>query len=251
MLPYRRPYEAPKVADIFPQVRQMVLDGKYREAVEFAFQKMEEGPIKRNTYPHPTIPAFLMRLDPPKTASVRNYLRSVDFESSEVNVHWSDERGDWVRRTFTSRPDNVVVQLLTAPKGQSVNVRIALEKSPWRLRPTEGGGTSGSGPSEVQRDFTEQRLIYKCRLDPSVDNSGYAGVVRVVRNGGSARMDEGALVIENAASVMLLTRIEWFGRSAARTRSRRCGRRWNNSPRTIRPCLQISPGPQGDGPTCF
>ena len=49
MLPYKRPYEAPKVADIFPQVRQMVLDGKYREAVEFAFQKMEEGPIKRNT----------------------------------------------------------------------------------------------------------------------------------------------------------------------------------------------------------
>ncbi|MBZ5618800.1 MAG: hypothetical protein LAQ69_08770 [Acidobacteriia bacterium] len=70
MMPYKRPYEAPKVADIFPQVRQMVMDGKYREAVEFAFQKMEEGPIKRNTYPHPTIPAFSMRLDLPKTASV-------------------------------------------------------------------------------------------------------------------------------------------------------------------------------------
>ena len=55
MLPYKRPYEAPKVAEFFPQVRQMVTDGKSREAVEFAFQKMEEGPIKRNTYPHPTI----------------------------------------------------------------------------------------------------------------------------------------------------------------------------------------------------
>ena len=210
MMPYKRPYEAPKVADIFPQVRQMVLDGKYREAVEFAFQKMEEGPIKRNTYPHPTIPAFSMRLDVPKTASVSNYLRTLDFECSEVKVHWSDERGEWLRRTFTSRPDSVVVQWLAAPQGQPVNVRIALQKSAGGMRGGAGRAPSGSGSSEVQQDFNEQRLIYKCRLDPSVDNSGYAGVVRVVRIGGSARMDNGTLAIENARSVMLLTRIEWF-----------------------------------------
>jgi hypothetical protein len=67
-----------------------------------------------------------MRLEFPKSASVKDYLRTVDFESTEVKVHWTDERGEWVRRTFTSRPDNLVVQWLTAPKGQSVNVRIAL-----------------------------------------------------------------------------------------------------------------------------
>jgi hypothetical protein len=150
---------------------------------------MEKGPIKRNTYPHPTIPAFLMRLDFQKTASVKNYLRTLDFESSEAKIYWSDARGEWLRQAFTSRPDNVVVQWLTAPKGQSVNVRIALQKS--------GGGMFGSnsGQSDVQQDFNEQRLVYKCRLDPSVDNSGYAGVTRVVRNGGSARMEGSTLVI--------------------------------------------------------
>jgi alpha-L-fucosidase 2 len=211
MMPYKRPYEAPNVADIFPQVRQMVLDGKYREAVEFAFQKMEEGPIKRNTWLHPTVPAFLMHVDSPKTASVKDYLRTLDFECSEVKVHWSDERGEWLRRTFTSRPDNVVVQWLTAPKGQSVHVRIAVQRAGGGMRGNDMmRAPSGSGSSEVQQDFNEQRLIYKCRLDPSVDNSGYAGVVRVVSNGGSARMDNGTLAIENASSVMLLTRIEWF-----------------------------------------
>jgi alpha-L-fucosidase 2 len=244
LMPWKRPFEAPKVADIFPQVRQMVMDGKYRESVEFAFEKMNEGPVKLNTWPRPTIPAFLMRLDFPKSASVKNYLRTVDFESSEVRVHWNDERGDWLRQTFTSRPDNVVVQLLTAPKGQSVNVRIGLAASGFGMG--GGGGMStgegmipgpgtraytgigaytcgpaetgtpfagsrrGGGRSEVHHDDNEQRLICKCILDPSVDNSGYAGVIRVVRNGGSARMEEGTLVIENASSVMLLTRIEWF-----------------------------------------
>ena len=77
-----------------------------------------------------------MRLDFPKTASIKDYLRTVDFECSEVKIHWSDERGEWLRQTFTSRADNVVVQLFTAPKGQSVNVRIALQRS--------GGGMRGA-----------------------------------------------------------------------------------------------------------
>jgi alpha-L-fucosidase 2 len=211
LMPWKRPFEAPNVAHIFPQVRQMVLEGKYEEAIEFAFKEMDKGPVKVNTWPHPTIPAFMMHLDSAKSASVTSYLRTVNFESGEVTVYWSDEHGDWLRQAFVSRPDNVVVQLLTPPKGQSLNTRILVEKS-GDMRPGNGmrRAPSGSGPSEIQQDFNEQRLIYKCRLDPSTDNSGYAGVIRVVRNGGSARMDGDRLVVENASSLMLLTRIEWF-----------------------------------------
>ena len=89
LMPWKRPLEAPKVADIFPQVRQMVLDGRHREAMKLAVQRMNEGPIKQNTEPHRTIPAFLMQLDFPKTASVKNYLRTVNFENSEIKVHWT------------------------------------------------------------------------------------------------------------------------------------------------------------------
>jgi hypothetical protein len=209
LVPWKRPFEAPRAADVFPQVRQMVLDGKYQEAIELAFKEMNKGPIKQNTGPHPTVPAFVMHLDLPKTLSATDYLRTVDFESGEIKVYWSDERGDWLRQTFTSRPDDLVVQYLTAPKGQPVNARIAVQKY---SRGRRLGGLFGGniGESEIRQDFNEERLIYKCRLDSSVDNSGYAGVVRVVRNGGSARMDGDTLVVENASSVMLLTRIEWF-----------------------------------------
>ncbi|HXR06520.1 MAG TPA: glycoside hydrolase N-terminal domain-containing protein, partial [Candidatus Acidoferrum sp.] len=222
LMPWKRPLEAPQVADIFPQVRQMALDGN-REAVSLAVQQMNAGPIKQNTEPHRTIPAFLMQLDLPKTASVKNYLRTVNFENSEIKVTWTDEHGDWVRQSFASRPDNVVVQWLTAPTGQSVNVRISLQESAewsmssgvsWGNRPARGA-SKGPEAGEVQHDFNGQRLIYKCRLDPSVDNSGYAGVTRVVRNGGSAQMDGNTLVIANASSVMLLTRIEYFPDSSA------------------------------------
>jgi alpha-L-fucosidase 2 len=239
LMPWKRPLEAPNVASIFPQVRQMVLDGKNREAIALALQHMNDGPIKQDTEPHLTVPAFLMQLDFPKAAPVKDYLRTVNFESSEIQVAWTDEHGEWIRQTFTSRPDNLVVQWLTAPAGQPVNVRISLQRSAeWSMRsgmdwgshwgigttsPDRGAfapGTSAPAPkisapngveaSEVRQEGNEQRLIYKCRLDPSVNNSGYAGVVRVVRTGGSARMDGNTLVVENASSVMLLTRIEWY-----------------------------------------
>ena len=203
LMPWQHPLEAPNVADIFPQVRQMVLDGKHAEAMSLAVQRMNESPIKQNTEPHLTIPAFLMQLDLPKTASVKDYLRTVNFENSEIKVAWTDERGDWARQTFASRPDNVVVQWLAAPAGQTVNVRISLQKSAqwsmsngmtWGNHPARGA-FKGVEAGDVRQDSNEQRLIYKCRLDPSVDNSGYAGVTRVVRNGGSARVEEGALRI--------------------------------------------------------
>ena len=237
LMPWKRPLEAPIVANVFSQVRQMALDGKNSEAIALALKHMNESPIKQDTEPHLTIPAFLMKLDLPKSGSVRNYLRTINFENSEIKVIWTDEHGDWLRQTFTSRPDNVVVQRLIAPEGKTMNVRISLHKSAeWNMcsgmdwGAHRGIGTTdpdmaafvslaadqkklapkGVEAGDVQQDSSEQRLIYKCRLDPSVDNSGYAGMTRVVRNGGSAKMDGSTLVIENASSIMLLTRIEYF-----------------------------------------
>ena len=159
---------------------------------------------------------FNMRLEFPSTTSVKDYLRTIDFESTEAKVHWTDERGEWVRRTFASRPDNLVVQWLTAPKGQSVNVRITVAAGAGGRGGRAGGAgagapVAGGGPGNVLTDFNEQRLIFKGHLgDASVSNRGYAGVTRVVREGGVARMEGNTLVVENAASVMLLTRIDYY-----------------------------------------
>ena len=45
-VPRRRPFEAPKIADIFPQVRQLLLDGKYHEAAQLGYQKWHEAPTR-------------------------------------------------------------------------------------------------------------------------------------------------------------------------------------------------------------
>ena len=220
--PRKKSFEAPKIANVFPQVRQMMLEGKYHEAAMVAYNEWHKTSMPRMMGGFGG-GRFSMLLEFPGSKSVKNYLRTVDFESTEVKVHWTDGQGDWVRRIFTSRPDNVVVQWLTAPNGQTVNVRVKLSEGMGGGGRAAGGGQdfagirgrggapgAGAGSSNNKMDFNEQRLIFKGRLDPSVDNRGYAGVTRVVRNGGSAKMDGDTLVIEKASSVMLLTRIEYL-----------------------------------------
>ncbi len=201
--PRKKSLEAPNIAHVFPQVRQMMLDGKYDEAIMIAYNEWRKTPISLAGFGGSR---FNMFLESPKSTSVKDYLRTVDFGNTEVKVYWTDEHGDWVRRIFTSRPDNVVVQWLTAPAKHQVNVRIRVSEGGGGREGIPGGNKSGN----TLTDFNEQRLIIKGRLDPSVDNRGYANITRVVREGGSARMDGDTLVIENALSVMLLTRIEYL-----------------------------------------
>ncbi len=237
LMPWQKNIEAPNVASIFSEVRQMALEGKAKEAVALALQQMNESPLKQDTEPHLTIPAFLMKLNHIETSQAKNYLRTLNFENSEIKVFWTDKDGDWMRQTFVSRPDDVVVQKLTASAGKTLSISISLEKSAqWSMvSGMDWGATSSIGTTdpdmaaftdlikkqkelapkgveanEVKQDCDEHRLIYKCILDKSVDNSGYAGITRVVRNGGTTKMDGTTLVIENASSVILLTRIEHY-----------------------------------------
>ncbi len=210
--PRKRPFEAPKIAGVFSEVRRMALEGKYREAAKLGYDEWKKTPMPPGMGGFGGM-AFSMRLESPKTEAVKDYLRTADFESTELKVHWTDERGEWVRRTFASRPDNVVVQWLAAPKGQPLNVRITMQRLAMRARPASAGLISRQGAAPqpqttIQQDINEQRLILKGVLDASVNNRGFASVTRVVRNGGSARMEGDTLVIENASSLMLLTRIE-------------------------------------------
>ena len=79
---------------------------------------------------------------------------------------------------------------------------------------TVGAGQPKTGqtpPIRIERDLNNQRFIVKGHfVEPNTGNKGYAGVVRIVLDGGSATIENDILVIKDAKSVMLLSRIEHF-----------------------------------------
>src|SRR3974390_1716989 len=132
--PWRRPFEAPKIAGVLPEVQRLILAGQYREALELSFKASTDAGLPPGMMNHSLIPPFTMHIELPEAGVPKDYLRSVDFESGEIKVHWTDDRGDWVRQTFASRPDNVIVQYLTPPKGQTLNATISIRTELPRRR---------------------------------------------------------------------------------------------------------------------
>ena len=49
-----------------------------------------------------------------------------DFATGELQVRWSDEQGDWTRKLFVSRTDDVIVMSINGPKGK-VACDLAME----------------------------------------------------------------------------------------------------------------------------
>ena len=202
MLPWARPFEAPRVSSVLPEIQKLLLAGKYREGLDLAFEAMQAAGLPMNTKTHQTIAACTMQItDASPEAEVREYLRTADFESGEVRVLWEDTKGAWERRSFVSHPDDLVVQWIRPPAGKQLDLTVSL-KNP--------GVGPHMGPLSFSRNVAPDTLVFTGRFDPAVNNNGYAVVTRIVRQGGEALAKKEALHVRGAQSLLLMTRVAWF-----------------------------------------
>jgi hypothetical protein len=146
-------------------------------------------------------PGFKMLIDLPQDGDISGYSRECDFNTGEIIVKWTDNRGKWERKTFVSRKDNVVVQYLKAPSGGKLDCSIRLDTDEGMHFPS---GMKFTGLSDA--DFLNLRANYP----PNTHGAGYEGVTRVISVGGEKTVDGNVLNITNASHVLLLTRTEKY-----------------------------------------
>jgi alpha-L-fucosidase 2 len=221
-----KPLEAPKIAWVLPEVRKLMLQGEYRKALEISMDAAEKaGPPQGTGYPHEH-PAFVLRINSPGRHAVTNYLRTLDFESGETRVTWTDPAGTWERHSFVSRPDNVVAQMIAAPQGSTLNLDIQYDTSmvlPTRRRQVTATPTvprpyqqhaisSEPGASAIRfsKHFRQGDLLLEGRYVVDSGNPGYVGVTRVLASGGTLSAENDTLHVRGAHSLLLLTRIEVY-----------------------------------------
>ncbi|MDR0542273.1 MAG: glycoside hydrolase family 95 protein, partial [Dysgonamonadaceae bacterium] len=145
-------------------------------------------------------PGYEMLIHIPEGGAVRNYLRECDFRTGEITVKWTDNRGDWERKTFVSRKDNVIVQYLKAPGKGKMDCEIRLDTDPGMHFIPEMKFTNNS-----DADYLNIRINYA----PNTKGAGYEGVTKVITDGEKS-VSNGVLNVENARSVLLLTRMEKY-----------------------------------------
>jgi hypothetical protein len=179
------------------KIRNYCVEEKWKEANDLAnqvhgWQNGGEG----NKHP-----GFEMLISVPQASNISAYSRECDFSTGEITVKWTDNRGNWERKTFVSRKDNVVVQYLKAPDNGKLNCSICLDTDEGMHFPS---GMKFTNLSDT--DFLNLRVNY-----PSdTHGAGYEGVSRIITSGGVKSINGKILNITDADYVLLLSRTEKY-----------------------------------------
>ena len=175
------------------EVRRLIDRGLYKQATRLAFDLSGQPAFM---FPDPFVPAFDMRMAMPARGEVRDYARSVDFQTGQATVHWADERGIFERRLFVSRADGVAMLLIDRPGKGSVD--CCLELTPRNPSPKlgerivkESAAVFKNRVSNIVATADATHLVFSSTFTRAYPGSIHRieGVARVVAPGGKVRAE--------------------------------------------------------------
>jgi len=207
-------YPSQPLVDMAPHldtVREMIDEGEYREAAQFVFGLGRKQGYRGLRWTDPLIPAFDLKITMSPAGKTRDYARSVDFQTGVALVQWKDERGEFLRRLFVSRADNVAVLSLRGERDEAVDCRISLATRPGseEVEEEEEDESFGRGLKVTIAAegpvLTYRNIFSKRRLDSI---AGHEGAAHVRARGGSLETLKDAIVVKGADEVLVLVSLD-------------------------------------------
>ena len=105
----------PDLAVNVPELRRIIHEENYDEAMKFFLGKAKDQGYPGIIPTDPYHPGFFINIRQPADGQITDYMRTENFQTGEVTVRWRDNRGEFRRRFFVSRTDNLIVISLTGP----------------------------------------------------------------------------------------------------------------------------------------
>ncbi len=119
--------------------------------------------------------------------SYKNYVRHTNYETAEVGVKFTDDKGIWERVTFSSREDNVTITKITqSDRGAKINLILSIDDCSAMAKFGFGDEVNMIYKKLVDYDC---RYIAQIAHYPSYNGSelaygGYCGLTQVLAVGG-------------------------------------------------------------------
>lgn len=201
-LPQKRSGVVFEQQSALPEIKKLLLAGKYNEAAQVtATLRKEQG---FDDARDPFIPAFDLNIDQ-GSGNLQSYQRAVNFETGEATVNWKDDKGIFERKLFVSRADSIIVLSIKGDK--KINCVLQFSQRPI---------------ADAQREFVKDGMKL---LEPDAEGDwlsfkgifnyqhagglkGYAGVGRLIQKGGTHAIENGAIVVKDADEVLLMIKIK-------------------------------------------
>jgi alpha-L-fucosidase 2 len=127
----------PDALAALPEVRQLLWDGKYREAERLISRRMMARPLGQLPYQ----PVGDLLLTFPSVAKAENYRRELNLRTATASVQFTSEGTTFTRELFAGAPDNVLVLRLTASKPGQISFRLSMRTGENLADPNNPGTT--------------------------------------------------------------------------------------------------------------
>ena len=176
-------YQHPGAVKYLAQIRQLLWEGRQREAEELAGREFMSIPLGQKAYQ----PCGDLRLQFPGVERATDYRRLLDLDTAVTRVTYQVGDVTYTREAFASHPDGVIVVRLTSNRPGSVTFNARLT-SPHRSSSTHALGSDGLAlAGQVEKDGVR----FEARLHAQAQ-------------GGSLTNSGDELRVEHADSVTLL-----------------------------------------------
>ncbi|WP_199619318.1 glycosyl hydrolase family 95 catalytic domain-containing protein [Paenibacillus alkalitolerans] len=140
---------------------------------------------RKRTFLYSFHPGHQLRLSATNTGTVSDYERWTNYETAETGVRYTDEYGEWIRTSFTSREDNVsITKIVQSAAGAKINMVISIDDiaSMYKAR----NGTSEVEALQYKKlvdpnaEYIAQAAHYPSYPGSELSDGGYAGLTQVI-----------------------------------------------------------------------
>ncbi|MBP7053224.1 MAG: glycoside hydrolase N-terminal domain-containing protein [Phycisphaerae bacterium] len=190
-----RDYAHDGAAQYLPQIRQLLFEGKQKEAQDLAMEHFMSVPLGQMPYQ----PFGDLRLTLPGHEQVEGYRRELDLDTAIATMTYRVNGVTYTRQAFASWPDQVIVVRIESDRPGMVAFAAALT-SPNQDVQTQATDVQTLAIRGRARDC-------KARGDFGIvpGTVRFEGRCRVLLDGGKATVDDRQITVEgaNAATLML------------------------------------------------
>jgi alpha-L-fucosidase 2 len=212
------PYEStnPEARDYLPKVRELILAGKYREAMSLSDRHLMGRPLNLQSLQ----PFGDLRIEFPGEAEATEYRREFDLETATARVSYKTGAVRYEREYFASAPNGVIVVRLTADAPGQLSFLAKVESAqPYETESHAAGDVSIRGrwqgtAKTPEEHLTKYRALAALWFGPGL---AFESRLRVIADGGTVTSEKNGVRVvgANSATILLAGATDFRGKSPA------------------------------------
>ena len=166
-----RDYQHPGAAEVLPELRRLLAEGKQREAEELAGRRFMSVPLRQFAYQ----PLGDLLIETAGHEETTNYERSLDLAQAIATTTYQVDDVRYERSVFASHPDGVIIVHIKADRPEKLTFTARLT-SPHADFSTTAIGADGLLLSGKVESENNDGMGFAARLHARVEGNGSVGL---------------------------------------------------------------------------